>query len=560
AGAFDFDTGLKLVQKRGELMGQTSGGGMAAVLSLSVEFIQDLLNKNKLTNIDLANFNTPTQIVISGLKEDIQLAVALLEETDGRVIPLNVSAPFHSRYMDSASKAFAEFTKNFTFSAPDFPVIANATARPYEPEKVSELLASQIVSSVLWTDSIRYLMGLEEYLQFTESNTQILTGMVNDIQKNCTPLNVAELQEPNGETVAVLTETDTEEPDRSEPLKDVHSNSPIQLGNKQFCDKYGLKYPYIAGGMYRGIGSKEIVVTMSKAGMIGYLGTGGMKLGQIEEDIRWIQEQLTDNQSYGMNLLYNIAKPQMEEDTVDLYLKYGIRFVEAAAYLQISPPLVKYRLAGLKRVGNGRVICEHHILAKCSRPEIAEQFLSPAPERVVKQLLEKGAITSEQAEMAKAVPMAHDICVEADSGGHTDMGIPTVLLPAMMSLRKQMVDRHAYHEPIFMGLAGGIGAPQSALAAFIMGADFILTGSINQCTVEAGTSDVVKDMLQDINIQDTDYAPAGDMFEMGAKVQVLRRSVFFPARANKLFQIYNHFNNLDQIPEKIRLQIQDRYF
>lgn len=77
---------------------------------------------------------------------------------------------------------------------------------------------------------------------------------------------------------------------------------------------------------------------------------------------------------------------------------------------------------------------------------------------------------------------------------------------------------------IHIGLAGGIGTPQAAVAAFMMGADFILTGSINQCTVEAGTSDCVKNLLQEINVQDTDYAPAGDMFELGAKAQVLKKA------------------------------------
>ena len=94
----------------------------------------------------------------------------------------------------------------------------------------------------------------------------------------------------------------------------------------------------------------------------------------------------------------------------------------------------------------------------------------------------------------------------------------------------------------------------------MMGADFILTGSINQCTVEAGTSDCVKNLLQEINVQDTDYAPAGDMFELGAKVQVLKKSVFFPARANKLFMLYSHYDSWEDIPGKIKTQIETRYF
>ncbi|WP_458574091.1 beta/alpha barrel domain-containing protein, partial [Paenibacillus polymyxa] len=95
---------------------------------------------------------------------------------------------------------------------------------------------------------------------------------------------------------------------------------------------------------------------------------------------------------------------------------------------------------------------------------------------------------------------------------------------------------------------------------FILGADFIMTGSINQCTVEAGTSDEVKDLLQQLNIQDTDYAPAGDMFEMGAKVQVMKKGVFFPARANKLYDLYRNYNSIDEIDRETKHYIEEKYF
>ena len=93
-----------------------------------------------------------------------------------------------------------------------------------------------------------------------------------------------------------------------------------------------------------------------------------------------------------------------------------------------------------------------------------------------------------------------------------------------------------------------------------MGADFVLTGSINQCTVEAGNSDAVKDLLQDINVQDTDYAPAGDMFEIGARVQVLKKGVLFPARANKLYRLYTQYDSLNDIPEKTIVQLERKLF
>ncbi|MCI4181796.1 2-nitropropane dioxygenase, partial [Dickeya dianthicola] len=120
--------------------------------------------------------------------------------------------------------------------------------------------------------------------------------------------------------------------------------------------------------------------------------------------------------------------------------------------------------------------------------------------------------------------------------------------------------RQRYQKPIRVGAAGGIGTPEAVMAAFMLGADFIVTGSVNQCSVEAATSDEVKDLLQSINIQDTDYAPAGDMFEQGAKVQVLRRGVFFPSRANKLYQLYQQYASLEAIPQVVKKQLEDKYF
>lgn len=189
-------------------------------------------------------------------------------------------------------------------------------------------------------------------------------------------------------------------------------------------------------------------------------------------------------------------------------------------------------------------------LAKVSRPEVAAAFMQPAPEAIVKALLAAGKITSTDADLGQSIPMADEICVEADSGGHTDQGVAYTLMPAMFVLRDEMMSKYRYDKPIKVGAAGGIGTPHAA--AFIMGADFILTGSVNQCTVEAGTSDAAKDLLQELNVQDTDYAPAGHMFEIGARVQVAKRGLFFPARANKLYELYQRHSSIDEIDPKTR--------
>lgn len=311
--------------------------------------------------------------------------------------------------------------------------------------------------------------------------------------------------------------------------------------------------------MYKGITSVDMVVALGKAGLMGYFGTGGLNLEVVEASIVEIKRQLGDSQVFGMNLLNNPDNEKMEIATVQLYLKHGVRFVEASAYIQMSAALVCYRLHDIHQVGDN-IITPNRVLAKVSRPEVAEAFMKPAPENILQDLLAAGFITEEQARLGRKIPVAQDIVVEADSGGHTDMGNAYVLMPAIKSLCNRMMEEYQYSAALRIGAAGGIGTPESAVAAFMLGAEFIMTGSINQCTVESGASAPVKEILQTINVQDTDYAPAGDMFEIGAKVQVVRRGVFFPARANKLYDLYMKHSSIDELDERTQKQIQQKYF
>jgi len=327
------------------------------------------------------------------------------------------------------------------------------------------------------------------------------------------------------------------------------------LGSSAFKQAYKLRYAYVAGGMYMGVASRELVASVARAGMLSFFGAGGLDPQRVEETVIHLKRELAGH-TFGVNLLCNAA----EEAIVDILLRHDVRHVEAAAFIKMTPALVKYRLRGLRQEGDGRVVSDHLVLAKLSRPEVATNFLSPPPEDILRQLLEKGEIAPEQAELASHLPMADHICAEADSAGHTDRETAYALLPTICRLRDRMIRQHGYRSPIAVGAAGGIGTPEAAAAAFVLGADFILTGSVNQCAVEAGTSEAVKEMLQQASVQDTDYAPAADMFELGAKVQVLRRGVFFPARANKLYSLYLHHESLEDIDSKTRAQIEQRYF
>jgi trans-AT polyketide synthase/acyltransferase/oxidoreductase domain-containing protein len=548
AGALDFESGLRLVKRRGELMAQARAGSMAAIVGLPSERVADLLGEH-LPELDLANLNSPTQVVISGSESDIEAGAAVFEGVGARYIRLNVSGAFHSRYMAQAAEEMRAALSLVEFKPLKFPIVSNVEGEPYSTERMAELLGRQLTEPVQWVESIRYLLrdGHDEFQELGPG--QVLSKLVRAIQAEPVPPVVL----PKPPHVASKNGTVTT------PKAEHSGLTPERLGNPLFLKEYGVRCAYVSGAMYKGIASAELVTAMGRAGLLSFLGTGGLTLPRVEEALRTIKAGLGPEQPYGMNLLSDLEHPEREEETVDLYLKHGVRVVEAAAYLRVTPSLVRYRLCGARLTDEGAV-APNQVIAKISRPEIAEVFLSPAPGAIVRSLLDAGRITAQEAAAAPHLSVASDLCVEADSGGHTDMGVASALVPTILGLRDQIMARHRYARPIMVGAAGGIGTPAAAASAFVLGADFILTGSVNQCTVEAGTSDLVKDMLARMNVQDTAYAPAGDMFEIGAKIQVLSKGLFFPARANRLYDLYRHHRSLDELDARTREQIQDKYF
>lgn len=529
AEVFDFETGLRLVKKRAELMSSVTNGRMAAVTGVTLPEVKQILGYHGLPGVDIASENGPTQVVLSGLRWELEVAKACLEAVAGvNFIPLKVSGPFHSRYMSQAAKDFEVFLNNFTFLPPTIPVIANVHAGPYRLEHVRRNLVEQMTRPVKWTQTIQFFIR-HQVTDFEEIGPgSVLTNLVKSITID----------------------------NKEEPLQ----IEAAALGSREFRQSYNLKYAYVTGSMYRGIASEQLVIRVAKAGMLGFFGTGGLSLTRIESAIQEIQGNLKDGQAYGMNLLHQPENKALEDAIVDLFLRYNVRCIEASAYINLSSALIRFRAKGLVREPDGSVVISKRIMAKVSRPEVAEVFLSPAPHRMVSRLLDENKITKDEAALLREVPMADDLCVEADSGGHTDQGVMSVLLPTMIRLRDRLMDKYGYGLRVRVGAAGGIGTPEAAAAAFIYGADFILTGSINQCTVEAGTSDTVKDLLQQLGIQDTDHVPAGDLFEMGSLVQVVKKGLFFPSRARKLYELYQRFGSLEEVDDLTRRLLEEKYF
>ncbi|EST38617.1 hypothetical protein N566_06505 [Streptomycetaceae bacterium MP113-05] len=331
---------------------------------------------------------------------------------------------------------------------------------------------------------------------------------------------------------------------------------PEDLGSADFRADHGVAYAYATGSMYKAIASVELVIRMGRAGLLGYFGAGGLSEDELDASLRRIRTGLGDHRAFGVNLL--ASRPEREERSVDAFLSHGVRRIEAASFVQISPALVRYRLTGARRGVDGRIQVPNRIMAKVSRQEVAEAFLGPPPAGIVRDLAAAGRITPQEAALAESVAMCDDLCAEADSGGHTDQRPMIALLPAILTLRDRAVRSHTAVPRVRVGVAGGIGTPEAAAAAFVMGADFVVTGSINQCTAEAGTSDSAKDLLQRAQVQDTALVPAGDMFEMGTKAQVLRRGLFFPARANKLYELWLRHGSLEELDRDTADHVQRR--
>lgn len=334
---------------------------------------------------------------------------------------------------------------------------------------------------------------------------------------------------------------------------------PGSLGDPLFKERFGLHFPYVAGAMANGIASVEMVRAMGEAGMIGFFGAGGLSLERIEAAIQQLQHQMP-SLPFGFNLIHSPNDPALESATVQLYLDRGVRLVSAAAYLRLTPALVYFRIKGIHEDSQGNIVCPNKVIAKVSRVEVARQFFAPPAEKILKKLLEEKKITEQEAALARRIPVADTMTAEADSGGHTDNRPALALLPTMLSLRNTMEKQYGYAEPLLVGLAGGIATPASTAAAFCMGAAYVLTGSVNQACIESGTSTDARKMLSEADQADVTMAPSADMFQMGVKVQVLKRGTMFPVRAAKLYDLYSQYESVEQLPAKERDELEKKYF
>ncbi len=534
SGCFDFETGVRLVQKRGALMAQVTDGGMAAVLGLSAEGVQKVIETEEAA-VDIANFNDPTQLVLSGPRDELERLLQPMEEAGARrFMLLNVSGAFHSRYMTAVAKEFEPFLRSFSYRSPRIPVIANTTGRPYEDGAVVSNLVDQMCTSVRWSATMDFLrdQGVEEVEESGPGKvlTKLWAGTASTVSTGSRSSGRA-----GGSKVPTL-------------------------GDAEFRQQYGLRHAYVAGGSAAGFRSLDFVAALTAAGCLTFLDSVA-EGRDVDSEIQELRRRIGAHAVFGLTLKDDPLLPRRqlgrEEHRVDAALRNRVRCLEVAGYHRITPALVRYRFQGAHRGPDGQPTAVNHLLALVSRTSTAESFLAKAPKKIVAALVEQGKLSAEEAEVASHLPMSGDICVLAGTSEGPDLA---TLLPATRKLRDQAMIVEGYPRRIRVGAGGAIGTPEAVASAFFLGADFIHTSSVHLCSPEAALSPAAKDLLGLLEAGDTVSAPSPTLFSLGGRGSVVKKGSFFAPRAQRLYELFRFYDSLDAIEPAQREKIETTYF
>lgn len=336
---------------------------------------------------------------------------------------------------------------------------------------------------------------------------------------------------------------------------------PEWLGDRIFCNTHNLRFAYIGGAMARGISSAEMVIELGKIGAMGCFGSAGLSIETTEKALQKIGAALDPiGASWSVNIIHTPANPEEENALIDLYLQYGVKRVSAAAFMNSNKALIRYVAKGLSLDVDGNIQRSHYLFPKVSRTEVAKHFLMPPPPDMVQELLNEGTISSEEASLILQIPLAEDLTIESDSGGHTDFRPLNSLFSVIAQQRDRIQEEYQFETSVRLGAAGSLGTPESIAAAFSLGASYVVIGSVHQSAVESGLSDTAKLMLTKASITDTIATPSADMFEIGGKVQVLKKNTMMGLRGNRLQEIYNRYSCLEEIPPSIQNEIEKNIF
>ena len=197
AGAMTFDDGLRLVQRRGQLMQESSDrrpSGMASLLMLERDQVQAICDEaSAVGQVSIANYLCPGNLAISGEKPAVAKAVELADAAGGKTVTLSVAGAFHTSIMEPADQKLAEALASVAIQKPRIPIVSNVDATVHwEPDEIRQLLVRQVVNPVRWEDSVRWLLtqGVSEFTEVGPG--RVLAGLLKRIDRKAKCENVNE--------------------------------------------------------------------------------------------------------------------------------------------------------------------------------------------------------------------------------------------------------------------------------------------------------------------------------------------------------------------------------
>lgn len=468
ADVFDFSTGLRIVQKRAELMSRAQGGGLAAIIGLSLEEVEARIKASGLVGIEVANINSPAQIVIGAPTETIQQFAKFCEGQSGRVVILRVSGAFHTSYMREAQVAFGEFLATVAFNAPSIPVISNYTAGLHDRDAIATNLANHLANPVRWTACIERLV-LSGVDTFTEVGSKILTPMVNDIRDHLAAHSQADpapvAQQPVTPPLAKVVETSA------------------------FCSSFGFSKPLMVGASGYGAAGIKLISNLAHSGVLSFLDTSGLSLEAIEHALKSLNADAGMIGKYGVSL--DFQAESAEEPLINLCLEYSVRYLEIRGYFEPTPALLRYRSAG-GLDAQGRPL--NRLILHATEAFVVDAFLA----------------SGEQ------LPLVDAICIDTKPRhGITDFDSELLLGKVLERCRHQSAVKLPFGK-ILVGLGGHDATQQPVEAALAKGADFASVSSVFLLAIEAELDDAVKARLSQATDQQFKAVPDWEYPALGA--------------------------------------------
>ncbi|WP_085317155.1 ACP S-malonyltransferase [Derxia lacustris] len=489
AGVFDFETGLRLVQRRGALMSAVTGGAMCAVIGLDRAAVEAIVAEQAL-DLDLANHNSPKQLVLAGSVAGIERFETLVKAgvaPGARCVRLRVSGAFHSRAMAPVAGQFAPALAAASLAAPRIEVVANCSARPYGAGDIAANLARQLHAPVRWVETVEYLLDAGETVFHEIGPGEVLTRLLAEVRAgwrgasaSAQPATAAAPVPAPSQPLPPPTPT-AAAPAASAPAMPQPEPGPFERA-------WRCRSPLVAGGLGGDVAPAQMLAGLLAAGCLAFAGSAGVEPGLLAVRLR-ATRSLAGTAApgrLGLNLVCDGSDPAREAALWRVAAETGIDAIELAGAPEITPELLAWRAAGLPADGGPS---RHQLLVKLRDADTARTFLAPPTPA---QLDRAGLPAAARAALAGA-PLADAICLDRSDWRAAPADRADASLARLIALRDDAVA--AGRPRIALGLAGGIATPADLAAARALGADFALLGSALQWTADAGLPAPLRERL-----------------------------------------------------------------